>query len=108
MYTHTNTCWAARVSNMDRNINVFGLAFIITFTAVLMILDLGLLRFLTYNKRFRRTLAPRIEHWVQDGVFQLQRRAYEANNQGSWDRLEKEIPIERTGDQLRHLPLRSK
>jgi hypothetical protein len=52
-----------------------------------------LLKFLVYMKRFRAVLAPRIDAWVQDNVFQLQRRAYEALDEGPWENLKDEIPI---------------
>ena len=54
-----------------------------------------LLRFLIFMSRFRRAswIGPRIERWVQDGVLQLQRRAFEARRQGSWIHSDKEVPI---------------
>lgn len=57
--------------------------------------------------RFRAALAPRIDHWVQDGIFQLQRRAFEAQGQGCWKNLEQEIPITLDGENLRELPVES-
>jgi hypothetical protein len=57
--------------------------------------------------RFRAALAPRIDHWVQDGIFQLQRRAFEAQGQGCWIHLEKEIPITLDGEKLRELTVES-
>jgi hypothetical protein len=58
-----------------------------------MIIDITLLRFLIYLSRFRRQLGPRIERWIQDGVWQLQRRAYEGEGQRDWIGLEGEIPL---------------
>jgi hypothetical protein len=52
-----------------------------------------LLRLLIYTRRFRHILAPRIDRWIQDGVFQLQRRAYEAQEEVAWGRSDKEIPV---------------
>lgn len=57
--------------------------------------------------RFRAALAPRIDHWVQDGIFQLQRRAFEAQGQGCWKYLDQEIPITLDGENLRELPVQS-
>lgn len=57
--------------------------------------------------RFRAALAPRIDHWVQDGIFQLQRRAFEAQGQGCWKYLDQEIPITLDGENLRELPVES-
>ena len=39
-----------------------------------------------------RRLGPRLERWIQDGVLQLQRRAYEGDGQGMWQNVEKEVP----------------
>jgi len=75
------------------NINVFALTFILTLSYFFTFLDLVILRFFIYLSKFRKTLSPRIERWVQDDVFQLQRRAYEAIGEGTWTRLDKEIPI---------------
>ena len=83
----------SQVSNNLRNINVFALAFIIAISCVATLLDLVLLRSLIYMSRFRAALSPRIERWIQDGVFQLQRHAYEGEGQGYWERIDKEIPI---------------
>jgi hypothetical protein len=57
--------------------------------------------------RFRSALAPRIDHWVQDGIFQLQRRAFEAQGQGCWKYLDQEIPVTLDGENLRELPVQS-
>lgn len=57
--------------------------------------------------RLRATLAPRIDHWVQDGVFQLQRRAFEAQDQGSWTRTEQEVPVTAQYELLHKLPVKS-
>ncbi|KAF2734303.1 hypothetical protein EJ04DRAFT_603240 [Polyplosphaeria fusca] len=88
------------------NISVFGLAFVIAVTCTLTLADLSLLKFLIAWNRFRE-MAPtraRLEHWIQDGVLQIQRRAYEGQNQGSWTNLDKEIPVtvglEKLDDQL--------
>jgi len=90
-----------------RNINVFALSFIIAVFCVFTILDLVLLKFLIFLQRFRRALAPRIDQWIQDGIFQIQRKAYEAYSQATWDgkRLEKDIPATISADALDRLPL---
>ncbi|KAJ4355516.1 uncharacterized protein N0V89_003533 [Didymosphaeria variabile] len=75
------------------NVNVFGLAFILTFSAIISIINYFILRFFIFLKRFRRSLAPRLDRWVNDGIFQLQRRAFEANESTMWMDLEKEIPV---------------
>jgi hypothetical protein len=87
------------------NINVFGLAFIITFACVVTILDICLLRFLIYLSLFRQALAPRIDQWIQDGVWQLQRHAYEASGEGTWSRTQDETPVTDKHEQLGVLSL---
>ncbi|KAF2645509.1 hypothetical protein P280DRAFT_531672 [Massarina eburnea CBS 473.64] len=87
------------------NINVFGLSFIITFTVTISILEVSILRFLIFLSKFRRALSPRIEHWINDGVFQLQRRVFYFNGQGSWTRMEKEIPATKAAELLTALPI---
>lgn len=57
------------------------------------VVDILLLRFLIYMSKFQQALSPRINRWVQDGVFQLQRRAYEAQDEGIWKLQDKEIPV---------------
>jgi hypothetical protein len=75
------------------NIDVFGLAFVLAFALLVTVADISILKFFIYLSRFRRALAPRIDRWVQDGVLQLQRRAYEAEGKSSWIRLDQEIPV---------------
>jgi hypothetical protein len=88
-----------------RNINLFGLTFILTFSFLAMLLDTSLLKFLIYLSRFRRALGPRIERWIQDGVWQLQRRAYEGEGQRGWTQLEEEIPLTEKGRLMKDLPI---
>lgn len=57
--------------------------------------------------KFRRALAPRIDRWIQDGVLQLQRRAYEAQGQGTWINLEQDIPLTVEKYQFTDLPTAS-
>lgn len=92
---------------MSRNINVFGLTFIVLLALLVAILDMMLLRFLIFLSRFKRAMGPRIDRWIQDGVFQLQRRAYEAQGEGKWHDADREIPVTREKELLRDLPLES-
>ncbi|KAF2682356.1 hypothetical protein K458DRAFT_57598 [Lentithecium fluviatile CBS 122367] len=94
-----------RISGNFVNINVFGLAFIVSFSCIVAILDITLLKFLIYMSRFRRTLAPRIDRWIQDGIWQLQRRAYEAHGHRDWINIEREIPLTTDEEKLNDLPL---
>ncbi|KAF2012695.1 hypothetical protein BU24DRAFT_465061 [Aaosphaeria arxii CBS 175.79] len=86
------------------NINVFGLAFIVTVTVTVTAFNMMVLRVFIFLSRFRRALAPRIDHWVQDGIFQLQRRAFQSEGQGSWLGSEKEIPHTTKSEHLAKLP----
>jgi hypothetical protein len=70
-----------------------------------MLIDISLLKFLIYLSRFRRQLGPRIERWIQDGVWQLQRRAYEGEGQRNWSNLESEIPLTDKGCMMKDLPI---
>jgi hypothetical protein len=87
------------------NINVFGLSFIIAFSILVAVVDITLLKFLVYIARFRRALGPRIARWTQDGIWQLQRRAYEGEGYRNWTDLESEIPLMEKGHKLNDLPI---
>ena len=87
------------------NINVFGLSFVIAFSILVTVIDITLLKFLVYLTRFRRALGPRIARWTQDGVWQLQRRAYEGEGHRNWTDLESEIPLMEKGHKLKDLPI---
>jgi len=50
-------------------------------------------------------LSPRIEHWIRDGVFQLQRIAFDAHGQGTWSDTNLEIPSTNAGQLLTALPI---
>ena len=82
------------------NINFFGLVFVIVLSFTITIIDLILLKGLVFLSKFRRVLGPRLDRWTQDGIFQLQRRAFEAEGQGSWERLDHEIPLTGAGEVL--------
>ncbi|KAF1957462.1 hypothetical protein CC80DRAFT_470752 [Byssothecium circinans] len=89
------------------NVNVFALVFIITFSTFITVFNMTVLRFFIFLSRFRRALAPRIDRWVQDGIFQLQRRAFEAEGVGNWVDLEKEVPVTMEREYLAELPFPS-
>ncbi|KAL5374349.1 hypothetical protein DPSP01_012021 [Paraphaeosphaeria sporulosa] len=86
------------------NVNVFGLAFVLTFSAIISFINFFILRFFIFLKRFRKTLAPRLDRWVNDGIFQLQRRAFEANESTTWIDSEKEIPTTTYATTMSELP----
>jgi hypothetical protein len=66
------------------------------------IVDISLLKFLIFLSTLRRTktLGPRINRWIQDGVFQLQRRAYESQGCAYWEDLDEDIPTTRGNEKL--------
>ncbi|KAJ4992126.1 hypothetical protein SVAN01_02447 [Stagonosporopsis vannaccii] len=75
------------------NINVFGFSFIVAVSVFFAILDITILRIMIYLTRFRRALGLRIDRWIQDGVWQLQRRAYEGEGYCVWTDLEADVPL---------------
>lgn len=79
---------------------MLGLAIVIAFATIFTLSDLIVLKFIIFLKHSRRALAPRIDRWIQDGVFQLQRRAYEANDEGIWVRRDMEVPATIDGQLL--------
>jgi hypothetical protein len=83
------------------------MSFVIATALFFAIIDVVLLRFLIYLSTFRKALSPRIERWIQDGVLQLQRRAYEAHNEGTWSGLSQEVPWTKPNQELAELPLAS-
>lgn len=87
------------------NVNIFGLILLVAVSGTAALTDIILLRFLVYLSRFRRALAPRIDRWIQDGVLQLQRRAFEAQRQGHWINIDGENPVTRTKELLDELPM---
>ncbi|KAJ8117285.1 hypothetical protein OPT61_g1490 [Boeremia exigua] len=86
------------------NVNVFGLSFIIAFSVLVAVLDIFILKFMIYLSKFRAALNPRIDRWIQDGVWQLQRRAYEGEGYRAWTDLEADIPLTKE-DRLKDLPI---
>jgi outer membrane biosynthesis protein TonB len=83
------------------------MSFVITTALLFAIIDTVLLRFLIYLSTFKKALSPRIDRWIQDGVLQLQRRAFEAHKEGTWSRLSKEVPLTDVKELLAELPLAS-
>ncbi|KAF2277918.1 uncharacterized protein EI97DRAFT_415680 [Westerdykella ornata] len=75
------------------NINFFGLVFTLVVSSVIVLTDVVLLRVLIYLSKFRKSMAPRLDRWIQDGIFQLQRRAHEAQGNGVWKDLADDVPV---------------
>jgi hypothetical protein len=96
------------VANLNlRNIHVFGMAFVIAAALFFAILDIALLKFLIFLSGFRKALNPRLDRWIQDGVLQLQRRAYEAEGQGTWSRLHNDVPLTEAKQPLEELAVQT-
>ena len=72
---------------------MFGLALIVSLAVVAILLDTVFMKQLITTTKFKQIGCLKIDHWIQDGVFQLQRRAYEACGEGVWDNLDREIPV---------------
>lgn len=72
-------------------------------------IDITLLKFLIFLSEFRRLtgLSNRLNRWTQDGVLQLQRRAYEAQRRGEWVDLEHDVPLTARKEALEDLPVES-
>ena len=95
------------LKTVNRNINVFGLVFTITVSCVIDLVDLILIRILTMLRELKKMSSARIDRWIQDGVFQLQRRAYEAQGEGSWKRLTTDNPVTVKNTKFKDLPIES-
>lgn len=68
---------------------------------------MSLLKILVYVSKFQATLTPRLNRWIQDGVWQLQRHAYEAQGHANWLDIEREIPLNKEGEAFQDLPTSS-
>ncbi|KAF2626873.1 hypothetical protein BU25DRAFT_491794 [Macroventuria anomochaeta] len=93
-----------RKSDNVVNVNVFGLSFIIAFSILVALLDIFIPKFMIYLSKFRAALSPRIDRWIQDGIWQLQQRAYEGEGYRGWTDLEADIPLT-TEDKLKDLAI---
>lgn len=89
-----------RVSVNIVNVNVFALAFMIAFSCFIMIFNSKILKFLVFLSNFRRALALHIDHWIQGGVWQLHRQAYQGEGCRDWEELENWIPLMEKGIKL--------
>ncbi|KAF2871857.1 hypothetical protein BDV95DRAFT_594151 [Massariosphaeria phaeospora] len=104
---HQNLCRMQKMRKQGGfvNFNYFGLVFTISVSGTIVLIDLVLLRFLIYLRKFQQALAPRIDRWTQDSVFQLDRRAHEAQGNGIWKDLDNEVPVTTEGIELPDLLL---
>lgn len=88
------------------NFNFFGLVFIIIVSSVFTLIDITLLRFIALLKKITRSDTPRLDRWIQDGLFHLQRLAYEAHGERGWKDLTEEVPTTVRRTTFTDLPLR--
>ena len=86
---------------------MFGLVLILVLATTMTFLNLAVIRQLVFLTPLRHALAPRLDRWMQDSVFQLQRRAFEAHGEGTWLDLSHDIPITIVGETLAELALQS-
>lgn len=89
------------------NINFFGLVFTIVICSFIVLTDLVLLRSLVFFRALKRSPSPRLDRWIQDGVYQLQRHAYESHGHGVWKELNKEVPVTIHKTELPDLSIKS-
>lgn len=87
------------------NISYFGLIFIVVISSVIIIVDLTLLQLLLLIRRLTSWRGQRLDRWVQDSILHLQRRAFEAQGENKWKRLDKEVPITQSNSKLEELEL---
>lgn len=83
------------------NVSVFGMAIVITCAIVFAMLDMAVLRIIVFTTKLPAPFGYKgLDSWIQDGVLQLQCRAYEAAGQGTWSRRDKEVPLTEPNDKL--------
>lgn len=63
-----------------------------------LLLDFVRLRLYTIRGRLRKR--PAIQSWIDDGIYQLQRRAFGLYVNIPWDRTDKEVPVTSGGQTL--------
>ena len=76
-----------------------------TVSTFIVLLDFVLLKILIRISKVRKAtgLSLRLDRWMQDGPLQLQRRAFQAQRQGTWTELDEEIPVTATDEKLQEL-----
>ncbi|KAH7127171.1 hypothetical protein B0J11DRAFT_296636 [Dendryphion nanum] len=100
-----NLCNAQKMikSGGFANVNFFGFVFIITFATTIVIIDLTLVQLLILIRTYSKSSSPRLDRWIQDSILQLQRRAFESQGKGIWDKLDDEVPVTRYDEKLEEL-----
>ena len=85
------------------NIGVVSVLLILAFAGFAATLDFVILRCLIYHDNFRHPFRPALQDWIEDGLYQIQRSAYETAYPGaSWSDRGKEIPVTLPGKKFRH------
>lgn len=90
-------CHSQRMAAPDgySNVNVLGLILTISISSLIIAANLTIVpSFKTLSRRNVVSL-PSIKGWIQDGMLQVLRKAYEATDQIEWQRLEGDVPVAR-------------
>lgn len=87
-------CHGQRMGAPDgySNINVLGFIIVVVLSAAVIITNLTLVPVLTFLHRYDVRLFPFIGLWIQDGMLQVQRKAYEGINYTGWSSKSSDVP----------------
>lgn len=75
------------------NINILGLALIITLSTAVIATNLALLPMLKCLHRHNDQNSPHIKSWTKDGILQVLRKAYEGSGVSGWSSTHSDVPI---------------
>jgi hypothetical protein len=87
-------CSSQRMGAPDgySNINIFGLVLVVLLSGIIILTNLILVPILKYRYRRNPQFSWRMTSWVQEGLLQVQRKAYEAAGFSDWSNLEASVP----------------
>lgn len=88
-------CHSQRMGAPDgySNINFVGFILVIGVSTVVMVANLTLVPVLKYLHRLNPRYFPRVKFWVEDGMLQVQRKAYEAVGYSDWSGTGSSVPV---------------
>lgn len=75
------------------NINVLGLALVLSLCNAIIVTNLTLLPVLKCFRWYDRRRFPLVRLWVEDGILQVLRKAYEGVGVKGWDAMESDVPM---------------
>ena len=75
------------------NINFLGVILVIGISTVVMAANLTLVPVLKYVNRLNPRYFPRVKFWMEDGMLQVQRKAYEAVGCNDWSGTGSGVPV---------------